>query len=131
MQRGLVGSEMCIRDRYMGYCESVEETNKVLLQIDILFCSHFHGDHSFGILKILKEADTALKLEKATSPLGPINPIYVVLDFKLISMITIGTKLNNFNYPERIIFIDSGELNPEPTKYYASSIGITLSLIHI
>lgn len=76
--------------------------------------THLHGDHCFGIYKILLERDRALR----QVPEEERRPVYCVLPSLIIHTVEDMVR-EECALPQLIKFLPSSAFNPETVKYYA------------
>ena len=76
--------------------------------------SHIHGDHTFGIYKILLERDRALRLVAEEER----KPIYCVVPVLMLHSLEYFIR-EETAFPHLIRVMPSSECNPETVKHYA------------
>ena len=91
-----------------------EATSQVLCLARILLITHIHGDHAFGIYKILLERDRALQ----NIPEDERKTIYCVIPSLMIQSIVYFLE-HQVALPGLIKLIPSSECNPEAQRWYA------------
>ena len=90
-----------------------EGVSSVLNRTRVILITHIHGDHAFGIYKILLERDRAQSelAEEARTP------VYCVMPQIMLASVEYFIA-NEVSRPDLIKLIASGELNPEPVDFY-------------
>lgn len=87
---------------------------RVLCHTRVILITHIHGDHAFGIYKMLLERDRAL-LDLAD---GESTPVYCVLPILMIHSVEYFIA-KNIKLPHLIKLIPSSDCNPEGRLWYA------------
>ena len=86
----------------------------MLLRTSIIAITHIHGDHCFGIYKILLERDRALR----QVPEEERTPVYCVIPVLMIHSVEYFVR-EEVAFPHLIKLVPSSECNPESARYYA------------
>ena len=85
-----------------------EAVSQVLCHSRVLLITHIHGDHAFGIYKILLERDRAM----LKVPENQRTPIYCVIPVLMVHSVE-HFLANEVAMPELIKVIPSSDFNPE------------------
>ena len=91
-----------------------EAVSQVLCHSRVLLITHIHGDHAFGIYKILLERDRAM----LQVPENQRSPIYCVIPVLMVHSVE-HFLANEVAMPLLIKVIPSSDFNPETQLYYA------------
>jgi len=93
-----------------------------LENLSIIFISHYHGDHTFGLAKLLHEIDNIF-----ISKFGPIppktdflkiKPLFVIVPKNMLKTVDLMLKMNSVIYTDRIKIIECENINPDPAPHY-------------
>jgi len=101
-----------------------EHLDNVLRNLRVIFITHHHGDHTFGLgqligeieksfLKIYKPED-AIKLEQQA-------PLYIIVPSHMLTYMELTLKLESPYFRSRVKLISSFNLNPYGEYYYNKS----------
>mmetsp|Transcript_32077 Transcript_32077/g.42535 ORF Transcript_32077/g.42535 Transcript_32077/m.42535 type:complete len:151 (-) Transcript_32077:714-1166(-) len=91
-----------------------EAVSELLRLTRVILITHIHGDHAFGIYKMLLERDRALQLvaEEARTP------VYCVIPTLMMHSVEYFVR-TEVTLPHMIKLIPSNIFNPESERYYA------------
>ena len=90
-----------------------EGVSAVLNRTRVILITHIHGDHAFGIYKILLERDRA----QNRLPESQRTTVYCVMPQIMMGSVEYSIA-NDITSPELIKLIPSSEVNPEPVDFY-------------
>ena len=64
----------------MDHFACQETVDKLLVRTEFIFITHYHGDHQFGVLKILAERDriVGLNTDETASKIYVITPAPII-----------------------------------------------------
>ena len=91
-----------------------EAVSSILCRTRVILITHIHGDHAFGIYKMLLERDRALKQIDSEQR----TPVYVVIPVIMMRSVEHFIE-NEIELAYLIKLIPSTECNPEEKMYYA------------
>ena len=99
-------------------------TENILLNIRLIAISHKHGDHMLGLIKILKEIDKLLIIEKNNNQSNIIdknNFIYIVVPKTIIDFVRNSISLDIINKDYFKVY-DSNTFNVNEEQYYQKNL---------
>ena len=99
-------------------------TENILLNIKLIAISHKHGDHMLGLIKILKEIDKLLIIEKnknSNNILDNNNYIYVIVPKTIIDFVKNSILLDIINRDYFKVY-DSNTFNVNEIQYYQKNL---------
>ena len=90
-----------------------EGVTAVMNRTRVILITHIHGDHAFGIYKILLERDRA----QNQLPEAVRTPVYCVMPSIMMPSVVYFIE-NEVSHPDLIKLIPSADTNPESTDFY-------------
>ena len=87
----------------------------LLVKTRVILITHIHGDHAFGIYKMLLERDHALN----TLPEAERTPVYCVIPEIMHHSVRHFIE-HEVVAKDLIKLIHNGDCNPEPQEWYSS-----------
>ena len=96
-------------------------TENILLNIRLIAISHKHGDHMLGLVKILKEIDKLIILEKSQNQILENNYIYVIVPKTIIDFVKNSIELDIIN-KDYFKVLDSNLFNVNEEQYYKKNL---------
>jgi ribonuclease Z len=87
---------------------SKEAVSKVIEKTRVVFISHKHGDHLYGLYKFLTERDK----------LNPDKPLFLVLPTPVIPSVEHYLSSSWLNHPKKIKIVNCKDLLSEDKLYY-------------
>ena len=100
----------------LDHFEDMEIIESILENMKCIYITHHHGDHIFGMIKLIKEIDTVMAKKHGESAKDKI--MYVIIPNNMNDMMLSLVKSSDLVYPERLKILLSESLNVDPIPHY-------------
>ncbi len=106
----------------LDHFHDADIVTSILCNLRVIFITHYHGDHSFGLAQVLEEADKALLRSYKPSDQATVakeSPLFLAIPRNMEAYCKMTIKLSCPHFPQRIRLVQTNMLNPDPKLYYA------------
>lgn len=95
----------------------------VINNIKLIYISHYHGDHTFGLSKFLLECDLALqrkhgRTKEAQAIISKDHELLLLVPENFRKTAEHMIQANNLAFPGRIRLVETERLNPDPELHF-------------
>lgn len=91
-----------------------QKIKPALNKLRFVYITHLHGDHQYGMFKVLIERDRVI----SKLPEYQRTKLYMIVPVVLLMQLELFVKQSVLSHPECLVIVNSSDLNPEKFLYY-------------